>query len=179
VSNLWILIVFAPWMMMAQQRTRPVESPFQSVAPAISDTLAFRASLADFEAKDVSGRTWRVKNFQGKLTVVVIWSTWCLPCRQEQPELQQFYEQTKSSKNIQVVTFSLDKDPAVTWAYMDQKGYTFPVIVDPKLAQSLFPMDGGIPATWVIDRQGRRCEPFRAWKLGRILIEVEREAARS
>ena len=81
----------------------------------------------------------------------------------------------KPNGKIQVLTFSLDRDPEVVRTFMKQKGYTFPVIADPELEQRLFP-EGGIPNSWVIDRQGRRSEPFRAWTFGRIVLEVEKIA---
>jgi peroxiredoxin len=179
MSTSRILFLFMASTLFAQQRTQAGESPFQTISPVISDTLTFRAQLADFEATDLSRRTWRLSDLRGKLTVVSIWSTWCLPCRQEHAELQRFCDQTKRTKDIQVLTFSLDTDPAVTWSYMNEKGYTFPVIVNRQLEERLFSVDGGIPKTWVIDREGRKSEPFRSWRLGRILIEAEKEAKRN
>jgi hypothetical protein len=98
---------------------------------------------------------------------------WCLPCRKELPAVQEFYTGTKAHDKIQVLTFSLDDDPRVVRSYMNEKGYTFPVIVDKDLEQKLFPTEGPIPQAWVIDSQGRRSEQFRSWTFGRVLFEVE------
>lgn len=150
----------------------------QSIPPAHSDTLSFRVPLQDFEAKDLNEHTWRREDLIGKYTVVVVWSTWCLPCREEQPILQQFYDETKTALNIQVLTFSLDDYPPRVRTYLKTKGYSFPTIADPALERKIFPTDGGIPMIWVIDPNGRRSEVFRAWKLGRVLLEVEQAADR-
>jgi hypothetical protein len=61
---------------------------------------------------------------------------------------------------------------------MRQNHYTFPVIIVGKeQADKLLPAeahsDGGIPESWIIDRQGRRSEPFRTWTFGRILLTAE------
>jgi len=82
----------------------------------------------------------------------------------------------KTNGKIQVLTFSIDRDPELVRSFMKEKGYAFPVIVAPDLEQRLFPQEGGIPKTWVIDRQGRRSDAFRAWIFGRIVIEVEKIA---
>ena len=132
----------------------PAQSPFQPIPPAISDSLSFRTPLADFEAKDIAGRTWRPADLQGRLTVIRIFAGWCLPCRAEAPLVQSLYDEMGANGK--------------------EKGYTFPVIANPELEQSLFPLEGGIPKTWVIDRQGRRSEPFRSWSFERIVLEVER-----
>jgi len=52
------------------------QSPFQSIPPAVSDTLSFRTPLADFEAKDIGGKTWRLADLQGRLTVISIFAAW-------------------------------------------------------------------------------------------------------
>ena len=132
----------------------PAQSPFQPIPPAISDSLSFRTPLADFEAKDIAGRTWRPADLQGRLTVIRIFAGWCLTCRAEAPLVQSLYDEMGANGK--------------------EKGYTFPVIANPELEQSLFPLEGGIPKTWVIDRQGRRSEPFRSWSFERIVLEVER-----
>jgi len=152
------------------------QSPFQPVPPAISDTLSFRTPLADFEAMDIAGKTWRLADLRGRLTVIDIWAVFCLPCREELPAVQNLYQEMGANGKIQVLTFSLDRDPEITRSFMKEKGYTFPVIVDPDLEQRLFPQEGGIPKSWVIDRQGRRSEAFRAWTFGRIVMEVEKIA---
>ena len=161
------LVLFTASILLAQ-------SPFQPIPPAVSDTLSFRTPLADFEARDIAGRTWRLADFEGRLTVISIFAGWCLPCRAEAPLVQSLSDEMGANGKIQVLTFSLDRDPEVTRSYMKEKGYTFPVIVDPELEQRLFPSEGGIPKSWVIDRQGRRSEPFRSWSFGRIVLEVER-----
>jgi peroxiredoxin len=153
-----------------------IESPFLPIPAAATDALVFRSRLNDFEATDLAGRTWRSKDLSGRVVVVSIWSTWCLPCRQEHPALQQFYEETKSRSNIQVLTFSVDQDPQKARRYLDEHHLTFPVIVDWELEKRLFQQVGGIPQSWIIDREGRRSEPFKAWTFGRVLLEAEKLA---
>jgi len=63
------LVLFAASTLHAQ-------SPFQPIPPAISDTLRFATPLADFEAKDIAGRTWRLADLRGRLTVISIFAGW-------------------------------------------------------------------------------------------------------
>jgi peroxiredoxin len=163
--------------LFAQRAVTGRESPFQIVRPAPDDLdmLAFRSTVADFEARDLGGLSWRSADLRGKLTVVQIWGTFCLPCRQEHPALQDFFNKARSMNNVQVLTFSLDSDPSRVRSYMKDKGYTFPVIVDKDLEARLFP-EGGLPETWVIGPDGRRADPFKSWTFGRVLLEVEKLA---
>src|ERR1700694_3478077 len=104
------------------------QSPFQVIRPPAADTdvLAFRNPVPDFEVRDLSGRTWRSADLQGKLTVVQIWGTFCLPCRKEHPALQDFFNKAHSMNNVQVISVSLDGDRSRVLSYMKDKGFTFP-----------------------------------------------------
>ena len=73
-----ILLLFTVPIALAQQPSSPVtdtRSPFLSIPPTASDELRFGAHLPRFEAKDISGRTWRFEDLLGKFTVVYIWNT--------------------------------------------------------------------------------------------------------
>jgi hypothetical protein len=78
--------------------------------------------------------------------------------------------------HLQVLTFAGDEDPARVRAYMLEKGYTFPVVVNAQLSTRLFGDEGGIPKQFVINQEGRLSEPFVSWSLGRIFLEAERLA---
>jgi peroxiredoxin len=149
-------------------------SPFQTVAPGPQDDrLVFAAQVPAFEARDLLGRTWRESDFSGKVTLVDLWATYCVPCLKEHAALQAFHDQAKAMNNVQVLTFSMDRDVRHVRAYMAEHGYTFPVISNSSLVEKLFPSEGGIPKAWVIDRGGRRSDAFRVWSFGRVLMELE------
>ncbi len=140
-------------------------------------TLEYTRLLADFEAKDLNGKTWRLADLKGKATFIDIWATWCGPCRAEHPELQKLREKIKDRKDIQVLTFSLDETAYLAEAYMKEHKYTFPVIVSKNLLERLFPA-GGLPQGWIIDSQGRRSSYFRFPGVERTLAELERAAGK-
>jgi peroxiredoxin len=173
------IFLFVATTIFAQQG--PAVGPFRAIPPAplVTDRLAFGNTLPDFETRDLAGHTWRLADLRGKLTVVQLWATWCLPCRQEHPALQEFFNETRRMNKVQVLTFSGDADPSRVLSYMKEKGYTFPVIVDRDLEARLFPPANGIPDAWVIDSDGRRSQPFQVWTFGRVLLEVERLAMSS
>ena len=56
---------------------------------------------------------------------------------------------------MQVLTFSVDDDPARVTAYMKEKGYTFPVVHSPVLANRLFPYMG-LPSNVLVNSSGER-----------------------
>lgn len=63
-------------VLFAASTLLPAQSPFQPIPRAISDTLRFATPLADFEGKDIAGRTWRLADLRGRLTVISIFAGW-------------------------------------------------------------------------------------------------------
>jgi thiol-disulfide isomerase/thioredoxin len=129
--------------------------------------LAFSQSLPDFSANDLSGRIWRRRDLEGKGTLVNYWATWCGPCRAEHPDLQKLHERLNDRKDVQVLTVSVDDTPALAAAYVKEKGYTFPVIHAPALADKLLPW-AGLPANFLVNGKGERTTfyPFLSGEAG-------------
>jgi hypothetical protein len=161
------------------------QSPFASIPQASEDSLRFGARIAEFEAKDISGRTWRLDDLRGKFTVIYFWRTgWAReadahpranPDFLDLAELQRFYEK----KNVQVLSFCMDYDYTHAPIYMNEKKYTFPVIADWVLIKKVFPGTEGGRLYRVVNPEGRLSYPFRSWSFGRLLFEVERAAGKN
>src|SRR5690606_27622587 len=81
-------------------------------APPVAELMpprpedAQRFAVGDFEAKDLTGKTWRLADLKGKVAYVNVWTTWCGPCRAEMPGLQKLYERWKDREDRIVLTIS-------------------------------------------------------------------------
>jgi thiol-disulfide isomerase/thioredoxin len=120
-----------------------------------SDSTAFVKELSDFSTTDLAGHAWQLGSLKGKATFVNFWATWCGPCRGEHPGVQELYDRIKDRADVQVLTFSVDDDDAAARRYMKEKGYTFPVIRSPGIADKLFPW-AGLPTNFIVNPQGMR-----------------------
>ncbi len=116
---------------------------------------SFVKALPEFTAKDLSGRTWQLRDLMGKATFVNLWATWCGPCRGEHPDIQKLQEMLKDRKDVQVLTISVDDSPGAVTAYLKETNYAFPVIRAPELADKLFPW-GGLPTSFLVNAKGLR-----------------------
>ena len=174
VASRSVILLIALAVGSAQQPPTPATdnlSPFLSVPrapPPRSDEFRFAAQFPEFEAKDISGRRWRLEDLRGKFTLIYLWNVSRaraletdeglldrVPAslRTHLPEsvramrrlplvdLQRFYDESGNAKNIQVLTFCSDFDYMHAHDYMKEKGYTFPVIADWTLIGKLFPKD--------------------------------------
>lgn len=108
-----------------------------------------------------------VASQKGKVVVVNLWATWCVPCREEMPELIAL-EKRRALKGFALILVSANEpeeektarqfleklgassQPYIKKATDDEKFITF---LDPKWS-------GALPATFVYDRSGKRVKSY-------------------
>lgn len=72
----------------------------------------------DLAIRDPAGKPLLLSDLRGKVILLHFWGTWCSPCRQEMPELQQLSRELASSRDVQLVLLQMreDFDTARFWA---------------------------------------------------------------
>jgi len=116
-----------------------------------------RFPVGDFEAKDLSGKTWRLADLKGKVAFVNVWTTWCGPCRAEMPLIQKLHDKWKERPDRVVLTISADLHATLAESFIKEGKYTFPVIFGKETAEKFFP-PVFFPQNWLIDGEGRRVD---------------------
>ncbi|HZY61587.1 MAG TPA: TlpA disulfide reductase family protein [Edaphobacter sp.] len=162
--NLWIAQGGTEAAWTASTEMSQAEKTQNNAAPAKATSLTAKKKepqgdwkdasndLPSFALSDFSGKTWRLKDLAGKVVMITSWATWCAPCRLEDKSLQKFYEKVKGRNDLMILTFNVDENPGQVRPFIQEQGYTFPVLE----AFSLPPkMRAFIPRTWIIDPQGR------------------------
>ncbi len=110
-------------------------------------------SSVDFTLKDISGNSWTLSRLKGKVVVVNFWATWCPPCRKEMPDLEALYGELKS-EGLVILAIS-DEESATVSKFIADKGYTYPILLDPgRKVNEAYAIEG-IPHTCIYDRKGR------------------------
>lgn len=103
---------------------------------------------------DEAGQLQSLKQHQGKLTLVNLWATWCVPCLREIPELQKLKQQF-ADKNIAIVPISIDEETKAVRPFLNQHGFNqYSTWLDPnKNIEQIIPANV-VPATYVFDSNG-------------------------
>ena len=108
---------------------------------------------ADFTLTDLQGKTWHLRDLQGKVVLVNFWATWCPPCRKEMPDLQALYEKYKDQGFV-VLAIS-DEEVGKVSPFIAERKISYPVLLDPgRKVNELFQVEG-IPKSFVYDREGK------------------------
>lgn len=107
-----------------------------------------------FKVTTEDGRTLTRSDFGGKLLVLNFWGTWCAPCRQEWPSLDEM-QKTMASQGVVVVAVSVDKDEKQYREFLQQTKPSFKTTRD--LGGELSAEYGTFkyPETYIIDRDGK------------------------
>jgi thiol-disulfide isomerase/thioredoxin len=66
----------------------------------------------------------------GNVVYVDFWASWCVPCRDSFPWMQELRKRY-GARGLQVVTVNVDRDPAAGRKFLAQMKSTLPVVFDP------------------------------------------------
>ena len=80
----------------------------------------------DFQVVTDSGKTVSLKNFGGKLLVLNFWASWCGPCVQEAPSLEEFSRRMAPS-GVVVLGVSIDRNEKMYKRFLKDFNITFPI----------------------------------------------------
>ncbi len=129
----------------------------------------------DFTIVSDTGKTFTPANFGGKLLVLNFWATWCPPCVEEMPSLEQFHK-TLASKGVVVLGISVDKDEQVYKRFLKQAGVTFQTARDDGKRINLEYGTVKFPETYIIGSNGKVLSKIIAgqnWMEPNVLRYVE------
>jgi len=108
-----------------------------------------------YNATSLAGDSVSLAQLRGRVVLLNVWATWCHPCRDEIPELQAIHE-TYAARGLELVGVSVDTESAddAIRAFMRDFRMTYPVWRDPAERISAQFHIVGVPATFLIDREG-------------------------
>lgn len=93
-------------------------------------------------------------NQPGKVVYVDFWASWCGPCAQSMPFMNETSEQLKS-KNFEVIAINLDEDVQAAREFLEKYPVKFTIATNPDgQCPQLFDVQA-MPSSYLIDRSGK------------------------
>jgi thiol-disulfide isomerase/thioredoxin len=107
----------------------------------------------------LAGKRVALSDYRGKIVVLNVWGSWCVPCRSEAPALARAARALAPKGVVFLGINSRDPEKASPRAFVRRYGTPYDSIYDPD-GRTLLAFHGtlapnSIPSTVIIDRQGR------------------------
>jgi len=129
-----------------------------------------------FVLPDLSGKAVRMEDLRGKVVLLNLWATWCPPCVEEMPTLEALSKKM-TGRDFVLLAISEDEQPKNVGPWVEQRGLTFPILLDERGQIGADLGITGYPETFIIDRGGRIVHHhvgYRDWSEPGIVAALER-----
>ncbi len=142
ITSFLIFCICILWILLLSHCSKEKTQPSPVLAP-------------DFTVKTLDGREISLSQLKGKVVLLDFWATWCGPCRESIPHLIQLYKSYREN-GFELVGMNLDKkgDEEDVRRFIKAMDIPYPVVVAPEDVARNYRVTG-IPATFLIDKQGR------------------------
>jgi peroxiredoxin len=107
----------------------------------------------DFVLRSATGENLRLSEYRGDVVLINFWATWCGPCRQEMPLLNDLYGRYQRV-GFNLLGVNIDEDSRRAMQMVQELGVNFPVLFDEnKEVSKLYEVEA-MPVTILVDREG-------------------------
>ena len=142
-----------------------------TMAAIVIASTAFAASgdasgpAPAFTLNALSGQPGALSQYKGQVVMVNFWATWCGPCQQEMPLLDQMYKKYKPA-GFTLIGVNVDKESPAVKELLARKPVSFPVLLDPANQVSKAYHVDEMPSSVIIDRKGEIRYIHRGYRPG-------------
>ncbi|TAL22253.1 MAG: TlpA family protein disulfide reductase [Nitrospirae bacterium] len=147
MKKIFSIIVIASLLIFAsscQKKEGEVE-----VAPPSKGDIA-----PDFTLKQINGKAVSLADYKGKVVLVEFWATWCPPCKELAPILNEIHKRYKDKGLVILALVSEDEGEEAITSFIKEQGITYTVVLADQQTTRRYGISG-IPASFVINKEGR------------------------
>lgn len=122
----------------------------------VDDREAPQFTLQTFDGEEVS-----LSDYAGKSVIINFWASWCPPCRDEAPILNEFHEQASERDDVVLLGIAVWDEEAESRSFMQQYNLSFTNLSDESGSVLIDYGVYGIPETYFISPEGRLVGKYR------------------
>lgn len=119
----------------------------------------------DFTLKSNNGKNLKLSEYRGTVVLINFWASWCGPCRQEMPLLDELHKKY-SSYGFTVLGVNVEEDSAGANKILREIPVSFPVLYDTANKVSKAYDVSAMPSTVMVDRDGNMRYLHKGYKPG-------------
>jgi thiol-disulfide isomerase/thioredoxin len=131
--------------------------------PALA--VAPQGPAPKFSLDSMAGKPISLDQYKGQVVMINFWASWCGPCRQEMPLLQQMYAKYKPM-GFTMLGVNVEPDSKLAAGFLEKTPVTFPILFDVKSEVSKLYQVAGMPSTAIVDRKGNLRWVHKGYKPG-------------
>lgn len=108
----------------------------------------------NFQLTTLDGKTVELSDYRGKGVFLNFWATYCPPCKEEMPYMDNLYKEFKD-KGIEILAVNVGEPPLTAQKFVERYDLSFPILMDER--EEVYKAYGvkPIPSTFLIDKDGK------------------------
>ena len=129
--------------------------PLLSEGAAVSPTTLWQRVHRWWKPAAVDGLEKKVSlnDFRDKLVMLNFWASWCVPCREEMPQMERLYQEYKA-RGFVILAVNVKDSRTDALNFVRELKFTYPALFDPEGEIGLLYGAWGLPTTYLIGPQG-------------------------
>ncbi len=130
--------------------------------------------VPNFSWKDSTGRLIDYDSFQGKITLINFWATWCGPCKKELPDLVAMSREL-ASRGVKIIGVSEDRGSNAledVKSFVHDNGIPYLIVISNDELEEAFGNVRQLPTSFLVDEHGKIIQTFVGARTKEIFTEA-------
>jgi peroxiredoxin len=119
----------------------------------------------DFTLTNLDGEKVKLSDLKGQVVMINFWASWCGPCRQEMPLLNDIYAGYKKAGFV-LLGVNLDESADDAKSFLKKTPVNFPVLLDSQGKVADLYKNQAMPSSYFVDRKGNLVHLHQGYKPG-------------
>lgn len=117
-------------------------------------SVGINDSAPNFSLNSLEGTEYELDKLKGKGVLVNFWGTWCKPCKEEMPYMEELYHEYQD-QGFEILAVNVSETEVAVKGFVNEYGLTFPVLIDTRSDVLDAFQVSPLPTSFFIDSKGK------------------------